>query len=389
VLSELKARSKDPEDYAKFWENFGPVLKEGVWEDAEHRKDVAALLRFRSSAAEGWTSLADYVARMKPGQEAIYVLVGDDPEMLARSPQLEGFRRGASRCCCCRTRSTPSGPERLGSFEGKPIRSVTQGAVGPVQARRRGGSRGRREAADLSRLVPLLKDALKEHVSEVRATDRLVDSAAVLAAPEHGPDLQLQRLLRRAGRSFGAALPVLEVNPRHPLLRRLAGPGVAGEELAETAGLLLDLARIQDGDGPRDPAGFARRVAEALAGAPPDPASGGAVGLRGRSTAPGSRGADGVGSSHGDGKLRRALGPEDRAVVRDLVGGAGRLAGLSLSFTAGRPLHLGDLADQADRRELRHLDRRAAGDVVGQLGPDARADPAARLVAPLGRGAPE
>ena len=113
--------------------------------------------------------------------------------------------------------------------------------------------------------MPLLKDALKEHVSEVRATERLVDSAAVLAAAEHGPDLQLQRLLRRAGRSFGAALPVLEVNPRHPLLRRLAGPAVAGEEVAETAGLLLDLARIQDGDGPRDPARFARRVAEALA----------------------------------------------------------------------------------------------------------------------------
>ncbi len=113
--------------------------------------------------------------------------------------------------------------------------------------------------------MPLLKDALKEHVSEVRATDRLVDSAAVLAAPEHGPDLQLQRLLRRAGRGFGAALPVLEVNPRHPLLRRLADPAVADEEVAETAGLLLDLARIQDGDGPRDPAGFARRVAAALA----------------------------------------------------------------------------------------------------------------------------
>ena len=102
----------------------------------------------------------------------------------------------------------------------------------------------------------------------MRATDRLVDSAVVLAAPEHGPDLQLQRLLRRAGRSFGAGLPVLEVNPRHPLIRRLAGPAAAGEEVAETAGLLLDLARIQDGDGPRDPAGFARRVAAALAGSP-------------------------------------------------------------------------------------------------------------------------
>jgi molecular chaperone HtpG len=264
VLSELKARSKDPEDYAKFWENFGPVLKEGVWEDAEHRKDVAALLRFRSSAAEGWTSLADYVGRMKPGQEAVYVLAGDDPEMLARSPQLEGFRARGIEVLLLADQIDAFWPERLGSFEGKPIRSVTQGAVDLSKVAGEAGS-GEEEAPDLSRLVPLLQDALKEHVSEVRATDRLVDSAAVLAAPEHGPDLQLQRLLRRAGRSFGAGLPVLEVNPRHPLIRRLSGPGVAGEELAETAGLLLDLARIQDGDGPRDPAGFARHVAAALA----------------------------------------------------------------------------------------------------------------------------
>jgi molecular chaperone HtpG len=265
VLSELKARSRNPEDYAKFWENFGPVLKEGVWEDAEHRQELAALLRFRSSAVEGWASLPDYVGRMKPGQEAVHVLVGDDPEMLARSPQLEGFRARGVEVLLLSDQIDAFWPERLGSFEGKPIRSVTQGAV-DLSKLAGGAGAGEEEAADLSRLVPLLKDALKEHVSEVRATDRLVDSAAVLAAPEHGPDLQLQRLLRRAGRSFGAAPPVLEVNPRHPLLRRLAGPGVAGEELAETAGLLLDLARIQDGDGPRDPAGFARRVAEALAG---------------------------------------------------------------------------------------------------------------------------
>jgi molecular chaperone HtpG len=267
VLSELKGRAKDPEDYARFWESFGPVLKEGVWEDAEHRTDFAALLRFRSSAAEGWTSLADYAARMKPGQEAIYILVGDDPEMLARSPQLEGFRARGVEVLLLSDQIDAFWPERLGSFEGKPVRSVTQGAV-DLSKLAGGAGAGEGEAADPSRLVPLLQDALKDHVSEVRATDRLVDSAAVLAAPEHGPDLQLQRLLRRAGRSFGAALPVLEVNPRHPLLRRLADPAVAGEEVAETAGLLLDLARIHDGDGPRDPAGFARRVAEALAGSP-------------------------------------------------------------------------------------------------------------------------
>jgi molecular chaperone HtpG len=262
VLSELKARAQDEADYAKFWENFGPVLKEGVWEDAEYRQEIAGLLRFRSSAVEGWTSLADYIARMKEGQEAIYILVGDDITTLANSPQLEGFRARGVEVLLLSDGIDAFWPERLASFEGKPIRSITQGTVDLSKV---GAGAEAGEAADVSRLVTLLKDALKNEVSEVRATDRLVDSAVVLAAPQHGPDLQMQRLLRRAGRSFGASLPVLEINPRHALVRRLADPAVPDEELAETAGLLLDLARIQDGDSPRDPAGFARRVAAALA----------------------------------------------------------------------------------------------------------------------------
>ncbi len=262
VLSELKAKAKEPEAYATFWENFGPVLKEGAWEDAEHRKEVAALLRFRSSAAEGWTSLADYVSRMKEGQEAIYVLVGDDAAALAKSPQLEGFRARGVEVLLLADGIDAFWPERLSEFEGKPIRSITQGTVDLSAV---AGEAPAGEAADLTMLLPLLKDALKEEVSEVRATDRLVDSAAVLAAPQYGPDLQMQRMLRRAGRSFGGALPVLELNPRHPLIRRLAEGAATDTTLAEKAGLLLDLARVQDGDAPRDPAAFARQVAAALA----------------------------------------------------------------------------------------------------------------------------
>jgi molecular chaperone HtpG len=107
---------------------------------------------------------------------------------------------------------------------------------------------------------------LQDDVSDVRATDRLVDSAAVLAAASSGPDLQMQRMLRRAGRSNGGALPLLEINPHHPLVQALARRASASEEMKEDAGTLLDLARVQDGDSPRDPAGFARRVAQALAG---------------------------------------------------------------------------------------------------------------------------
>jgi molecular chaperone HtpG len=263
VMSELKSRAKDAEDYAKFWENFGPILKEGVWEDAEHRKDLAALLRFRSSAVEGWTSLADYVSRMKEGQEAIYVLAGDRAEALANSPQLEGFRARGVEVLLLSDQIDAFWPERLDRFEEKPIRSITQGSVDLSKITTEDAAL--EEPADLSRLIPLLKDALKDEVSEVRATDRLVDSAVVLAAPEGGPDLHLQRLLQRAGRGFGGGMPVLEINPRHPLVRSLASRAEGAAGLEEAAGILLDLARVQDGDTPRDPVAFARRVAEAIA----------------------------------------------------------------------------------------------------------------------------
>jgi molecular chaperone HtpG len=263
VLSELASRAKDPDDYAKFWENFGAVLKEGIYEDAERRAEIAPLLRFRSSAVEGWTSLADYVSRMKDGQEAIYYLVADDPEALAKSPQLEGFRARGVEVLLLSDHVDAFWPDQLGRFEEKPLRSVTQGTVDLSRFKPEGEAAA---SADVGGLVAALKAALSSDVSDVRATDRLVDSAVVLAASGSGPDLQLQRLMRRAGRAVGAGLPVLEINPGHTLIQALAKRAESGEDLAEAAGTLLDLARVQDGDSPRDPAAFARRVASALAG---------------------------------------------------------------------------------------------------------------------------
>jgi len=262
VLGELKTRAKDAEDYAGFWENFGAILKEGVWEDAEHRQEIAALLRCRSSAVEGWTTLAEYVGRMREGQEAIYLLAGEDAATLAKSPQLEGFRAKGVEVLLLTDGIDAFWPERLGSFEGKPLRSITQGTVDLSQV---AGAAPAGEAADIGQLLARLREELKEEVAEVRGTDRLVDSAVVLAAGPYGPDLHLQRILRRAGRGAEGGLPVLEVNPRHPWIRRLAESVATDTAFAETAGLLLDLARVQDGDAPRDPAAFARRVAQALA----------------------------------------------------------------------------------------------------------------------------
>ena len=262
MITELKNKAKNAEDYAKFWENFGAVVKEGVWDDNEHRADIAPLLRFRSTTQEGLVSLAEYVARMKDGQEAIYFLSGDNAESLAKSAQLEGFRARGVEVLLLEDPIDAFWPERMAEFDGKKLLSVTQGAadLSKIEAPAPEG-----EAVETEALIAALKTALGEAVSDVRTTDRLVESAVVLAASA-GPDLQMQRLLRRAGRDSFAMPPVLELNPRHRLIAHLAAELTAGRNISAQAELILDLARLQDGDLPRDPANFARQVEGALIG---------------------------------------------------------------------------------------------------------------------------
>ncbi len=258
VLSELKTRAKEAEDYATFWGNFGAVMKEGLWEENEHRKELATLVRFASSAETGLVSLPDYVARMKPGQGAIYYLAGDDEKTLASSPQLEGFRKRGLEVLLLADPIDAFWPDRMDAFEGHAFKSVTQETALPDLP-------DARPAEDVSVLVAALKSALGTAVSDVRPTNRLVDSAVVLAAGSAGPDLQMQRLLRRSGRSMPAIPPVLEINPDHPLVIALAARLKAGTAITDQADLLLDLARLQDGERPADPAAFARRLTALLA----------------------------------------------------------------------------------------------------------------------------
>jgi molecular chaperone HtpG len=259
VLTELKARAKDEADYAKFWDNFGPVVKEGIWDDAEHRTDIVPLLRFRSSAKEGaqegWTSLAEYVARMQPGQAAIYYLAGDSIEALRGSPQLEGLRSKSFEVLLLADPIDAFWPDRLDAFEGHPIRSVTQDPPDLTA-----GAAPAEPETDVAGLSAALKEVLGSDVADVRASHRLVESAVILAAAQSGPDLQMQRLLRRTGRTMPAPAPVLEINPRHALIRDLARHTDDKERIAEAARTLLDLARVQEGDLPPDPGAFARRV---------------------------------------------------------------------------------------------------------------------------------
>jgi molecular chaperone HtpG len=257
VMAELKTRAKESDDYIKFYENFGPILKEGVWEDAEHRAEIAPLLRFKSSTQDGWTSLPDYVARMAEGQDTIYYLSGDQAEALKTSPQLEGFRAKGLEVLLMADPIDAFWPERLDSFEDKKLRSVTQAAedLGKDE-----------DLPDVSPLLAAMKTALGDRVADVRATGRLTGSAVVLASNNAGPDLAMQRLMRRAGRAMMPAKPILEINPRHKLIAALSAKLEDTTLISEAAETLLDLAQVQEGDLPADAAAFARRVTTLLAG---------------------------------------------------------------------------------------------------------------------------
>ena len=263
VVTELRNRAKDAEAYAGFWDNFGPTLKEGLWEDAEHRVELAGLSRFRSThEAGGLTSLTDYLTRMKPEQDAIYYLIGDSQDALAGSPQLEGFKARGIEVLLLSDPVDAFWPDRLDKFQDKPLRSVTQSLSDLSKHARADAPEA--EATDLTALLPALKAALGDDIAEARATDRLVHSAVVLAASQSGPDLQMQRLMRRSGQKMPSSAPVLELNPHHPLIHSLAARLERHEPIDEAARTLFDLARVQDGELPRDPSAFARRVSEAL-----------------------------------------------------------------------------------------------------------------------------
>lgn len=271
VLAELDNRAqKNPEDYDRFWDVFGAVLKEGLYEDAGQREALLKLARFRSTKFDGWTSLSDYIARMRPGQEKIYVITGDELEALRRSPQLEGFAAKGVEVLLLTDPIDEFWVPAVGEFEGKQFQSVTRAGadLDAIEAEEGGKEEGQDESlegSDLATLVAWLKTALSDSVKDVRASKRLTSSPVCLVADEGDMDLHLARLLRHSQRAPAEAPRVLEINPGHALIRRLAaqvkaGGNGGGESLQEAAHLLLDQARILEGEAPLDPAAFARRL---------------------------------------------------------------------------------------------------------------------------------
>ncbi|MFT8613187.1 MAG: molecular chaperone HtpG, partial [Gluconobacter oxydans] len=264
VLSEISKRAKEADSgFNTFWENFGAVIKEGLWEDAEHRTEIAGFARFHSTYSDDLITLDDYISRMKDGQDAIYYLTGDSLDALKSSAQLEGFRARGLEVLLLSDPVDGFWPERLSSYQEKPLRSVTH-SHGDLE-KFESVEADTTEAADVEKLVPALKDALGDQVKDVRSTVRLTGSAVVITS-DGGPDLTMQRLMRRSGQAMPAMPPILEINPKHPLIKALAERVVKGESVKDYATVLLDLARVQEGEPLPDPTGFGRSLATLLAG---------------------------------------------------------------------------------------------------------------------------
>ncbi len=270
ILQELKKLADaEPEKFAEVWKNFGSVLKEGLHEDPSRRDDLFEIARFASTKSEEHTrALKNYVADLRENQTAIYYLVGDDMKRLRASPQLEGFRaRGVEVLLLDDAVDAFWVTSALG-YEGKPFKSVTQGqadidSIALVDEAKTEAT----PPADVADLLAALKETLTDHVDDVRASTRLTDSAVCLVAPDSGLDRQLSRLLAEHGQQAAFGKPVLEINPRHEAIVALATALRAkGREAArDDQFLLLDLARVADGEHPIDAAAFAKRLTALLA----------------------------------------------------------------------------------------------------------------------------
>jgi molecular chaperone HtpG len=269
VLTETeKLAEKEPEAYAKLWDNFGVVLKEGLYEDFERRDALLALSRFKTSTSGGsWRSLKDYVGSLKQNQTAIYFITGDDLARLEASPHLEGFRARGVEVLLLTDPIDSFWVMTGASFDGKPFKSVTQGSADLALIPLLDPDKAPSPETDQSvtDLMTFIREALGDAVSDVRPSDRLTDSVACLVAAEEGPDRQLEKLLAGAGRLKAGAKPILEVNARHDIVLAVAGLSDSERELKEdVAHLLLDEARVLEGDRPSEAKQFCDRLARLM-----------------------------------------------------------------------------------------------------------------------------
>jgi molecular chaperone HtpG len=248
--------------YAAFWKEFGAVLKEGIGEDHANQERIAKLLRFASTQADAGVSFADYVKRMKDGQEAIYVITADTLATAKNSPQLEVFRKKGLEVLLLTDRVDEWMLAHLYEFDGKPLRSVAKGAVdlGKLQDEEE-KKEAEAAAEEFKPVLERLKTALKDRAKDVRVSTRLVESPACIVVEEGDMSGHLARLLKQAGQDAPKTLPTLEVNAGHALVKRL----VTDERFDDLAQILFDQALLAEGGQLDDPAAYVQRVNRLLA----------------------------------------------------------------------------------------------------------------------------
>lgn len=271
VIGELEKRSKnDVEGFQKFWDSFGAVLKEGIYEDMDNGERLLKLSQFKSTFSEANTSLTDYVSRMNEGQEAIYYITGDDLDALKKSPQLEGFRAKDVEVLLLSDAVDSFWLSRQTEFEGKSFKSVTRGSAELDKMANKDAADekddDKKETVNLSELIASFKLALEGKVKDVRESTRLTDSPVCLVADEGDMDIHLEKMLKAQNQlPDTGAQRILEINPKHSLISKLADTvkSEAGKDQVENAALLLlDQAYIVEGDPVSDPVAFSKRMAE-------------------------------------------------------------------------------------------------------------------------------
>jgi molecular chaperone HtpG len=282
VVDSLDAlASERPDDYTIFWRAFGPMVKQGVGTDFEHRERIAKLLRYESTHGDGLVSLADYVGRMKDGQPAIYYAIGESRKALEGAPHLEGLRKRGFEVLLMTDPIDEWAIDSLRTFEAKPLVSAMRADL-KIEANEEEKKARQAEADSLRPLLDRFRAVLGARVSEVRTTDRLTDSPCCLVLAGAGPHAYVERLLREAGRDVAQSKRILEVNPEHTVIRNLGAllsrPGDGGQEkheeqpeqrddprIADWIELLYDQALVAEGAPLLDPAAFARRLTSLLA----------------------------------------------------------------------------------------------------------------------------
>ena len=271
VLTELgKKAEKKPDEYKEFWDNFGAVVKEGLYEDFENREAILKVARFRSTASgDDLVGLDEYVARMKEGQDAIYYISGEDIDQLRRSPQLEGFAAKGIEVLLLTDAVDEFWLPAVGEFDGKEFKSATRAGADLDKV-------AKEEKADdaettdtpydegkVDALIAMFRLTLQDEVKDVRVSERLTDSAVCLVSDEGDMDLRIERLLKQHNQLEQSFKRILEINPRHALVSSLAasvGAEGGGQKVEDAAWLLLDEARILEGEPVSDPTEFSRRL---------------------------------------------------------------------------------------------------------------------------------